>query len=77
MIVVYPADVKESGGYSYSAQDGKKRTMRSHGAYARCMSRSMGSWPGAHSKGEKTIWDPWAGPKFDAVRFWILKETKS
>lgn len=75
VLVVYPGDVKESGGYAYSSQ-GKTQIMRSHGVYARSMSRSLGSWPGAKSDGDKTVWDAWAGPKFDRVRFWVLKSSK-
>jgi hypothetical protein len=75
VIVVYPGDVKPSGGYAYSS-GGKTAMMRSHGIYARAMSRSLGSWSGAKSDGDKTIWDPWAGPKFEKVRFWVLKSSK-
>ncbi|MFD2300552.1 hypothetical protein QRO11_00320 [Paracidovorax citrulli] len=32
-----------------------------------------GGWPGARSKGDKTIWDPWASDaKFAQVTFWQL-----
>ncbi|GLQ93784.1 hypothetical protein [Dyella acidisoli] len=75
VLVVYPGDVKESGGYAYSS-NGKTLIMRSHGLYARSMSRALGSWPGAKSDGDKTVWDAWAGPKFSKVRFWVLKSTK-
>ena len=75
VLVVYPGDVKESGGYAYST-NGKMQIMRSHGLYARSMSRALGNWPGAKSDGDKTVWDAWAGPKFGKVRFWVLKSTK-
>ena len=74
-LVVYPGDVKESGGYAYS-YNGKMQIMRSHGLYARSMSRALGNWPGAKSDGDKTVWDAWAGPKFGKVRFWVLMSTK-
>ncbi|MEY2839277.1 MAG: hypothetical protein RJB60_1576 [Pseudomonadota bacterium] len=74
VIVVYPGDAKESGGYAYGSA-GKTHVMRSHGVYARAMSRSLGNWPGAKSDGDKTIWDPWAGPKFDKVKLWALRST--
>jgi len=75
VLVVYPGDVKESGGYAYVSQ-GKTLMLRSHGIYARSMSRSLGSWAGAKSDGDKTVWDAWAGPKFDKVRFWVHKASK-
>lgn len=75
VIVVYPGEMKASGGYPYSS-NGKTAMMRSHGVYALAMSRSLGSWSGAKSDGDKTIWDPWAGPKFNKVRFWVLKSSK-
>lgn len=75
VIVVYPGDPKESGGYAYS-RNGKTEVLRSHGLYARAMSRSLGNWPGAKSDGDKTIWDPWAGAKFNGVKLWMLKSTK-
>ena len=37
--------------------------------YPLAMSTSMGTWPRASSKGDKTIIDPWPNT-FDKVRFW-------
>jgi len=66
VIVVYPGDEKKRGGYSaYNKEIAQK------GSYARAMSTSLGSWPGAKSNGDKTVWDPWAkDSKFNTVRFW-------
>ena len=75
VIVVYPGEMIKSGGYAYS-YEGKTTIMRSHGVYARAMSRSMRNWPGAKSNGDKTIWDPWAGPTFATVKFWVYVPSK-
>lgn len=72
VIVVYPGGDIPAGGYSYT-KNGKVETLRTRGSYARAMSTSLGSWPGAMSKGDKTIWDPWANDaKFVQVTFWQL-----
>ena len=70
VIVVYPGPDTPAGGYSYTA-DGKPAKLRIRGSYAPAMSTSLGPWPGAKSKGDKTIWDPWASDaKFAQVVFW-------
>ncbi len=72
VIVVYPGPMKPNGGFSYaSKKTGKTEIARKTGTYASAMSTSMGSWPGAKSKGEKTVRDPWGTEeKFNEVRFW-------
>ena len=73
VIVAYPGSSKSAGGYPYS-QGGAMKTLRPHGIYPVAMSTSLGSWPGAMSKGDKTIWDPWANDgKFSTVKFWRLE----
>ena len=73
VIVVYPGPDKPAGGYAY-AKDGKQENLRTRGNYAPAMSTSLGSWPGAKSKGDKTVWDPWASDvKFSQVTFWTLE----
>jgi hypothetical protein len=73
VIVIYPGSKIDSGGYDYPYQ-GKILKMRSHGKYPACMSTSIGSWPGAMSKGDKTVWDPWGNDaKFQQVKFWTPK----
>jgi len=79
VLVIYPGDTAESGGYDYFYAKLKKTLkMRSRGKYPPCMSTSMGSWPGAKSKGDKTVWDPWANDAvFAKVKFWAPKAAKS
>lgn len=72
VIVGYPGPDKTAGGYTYPKGD-KTLTLATRGNYAPAMSTSLGSWPGAKSKGTKTIWDPWANDaKFNEVTFWKL-----
>ena len=72
VIVVYPGPDKAAGGYSYT-RGGKTETLRTRGSYPPAMSTSLGGWAGARSKGDKTIWDPWASDaKFAHVTFWQL-----
>jgi hypothetical protein len=75
VIVIYPADKIESGGYEYYYEKLKKKIlMGSHGKYPPCLSTSIGTWPGAMSKGNKSIWDPWANDAvFAKVKFWKPK----
>lgn len=79
VIVIYPGDKKTSGGYAYTYRDkktGRDKTeiLRSHGVYPRALSTSIGSWPGAKSRGDKTVWDPWASDEiFSDVGFWTRK----
>jgi hypothetical protein len=79
VIAIYPGQKKASGGYSYNHKDKKSGklvtdTMRSHGIFPPALSTSNGSWPGAKSKGEKTVWDPWANDDlFPTVKFWTRK----
>lgn len=76
VIVVYPGAAKTAGGYPYT-QGGAMKTLRPRGLYPLAMSTSLGSWPGAVSKGDKTIWDPWANDgKFSTVKFWRLELKK-
>ena len=72
VIVIYPGDKILNGGYQYYWTAGKKNlTLPGTKQYPRCMSTSIGSWPGALSKGEKTVWDPWAKDEvFAKVCFW-------
>lgn len=72
VIVVYPGEEKFSGGYSFKDKTtGKTIKAQPYGTYALAMSTSMGSWPGALSSGDKTVFDPWGAKKFKSVRFWM------
>jgi hypothetical protein len=76
VIVVYPGEKADTGGYEYYYAKLKKNlVMGGRGVkYPLCMSTSMGSWPGARSKGDKTVWDPWANDAvFKTVGFWTPK----
>lgn len=74
VIVVYPGPELLNGGYKYIWKK-KTLTMRQTSKYPPCMSTSIGDWPGAKSKGDKTVWDPWANDEiFKKVKFWIPKQ---
>lgn len=76
VIIVYPGEKKDTGGYeTFNKKLNKtvtvgKRKMK----YPLCMSTSIGVWPGAKSKGDKTVWDPWGNDTtFAKVKFWTPK----
>ena len=75
VIVVYPGEKILNGGYQYFWKAGNKFMMLNGTTfYPRCLSTSMGSWPGAKSCGEKTVWDPWGKDEtFKLVKFWTPK----
>ena len=76
VIVIYPGTKIGGGGYKYNFKNkitGKleQLVMRSHGLLPRCLSRSMGAWPGSLSKGDKSVFDPWGNDiAFKQVKFW-------
>jgi len=72
VILIYPGDRILNGGYQYYWKAGKKNlTLKGTKQLPRCMSTSIGSWPGAMSKGDKTVWDPWGNDtNFAEVKFW-------
>jgi hypothetical protein len=80
VIVIYPGDKIPGGGYEYQAKNkitGKMETltMRSHGLFPRCLSRTMGSWPGGTSKGDKNVFDPWGNDVFfGLVKYWTMNK---
>ena len=69
VIVVYPGPAKPRGGYVATKSDGEQFTVARKGLYPLAMSTSNGDWPGAMSKGDKTVWDPWGKDPFK-VKFW-------
>jgi hypothetical protein len=76
VIVVYPGPDQAAGGYSYT-RNGQAQTLRTRGSYPPAMSTSLGSWPGAMSRGDKTVWDPWANDaKFAQVKFWVYRPSR-
>jgi hypothetical protein len=73
VIAIYPGPKIQNGGYQYFyKKTGKYLTLDSNGTYPRALSTSISrSWPGTLSKGDKTVWDPWAdNKKFEQVEFW-------
>lgn len=72
VIVVYPGKERLSGGYFFrDKQTGNDVKAHPYGTYALALSTSMGSWPGAISNGDKTVFDPWGAKKFKGVKFWM------
>jgi hypothetical protein len=70
VIVVYPGHEKQDGGFNFNGPNGKQVKAPPHGTYALAMSTSLGSWPGAKSKGDRTVRDPWGEKAFQGVKFW-------
>lgn len=70
VVIVYPGQPKFDGGYHYKSREGKLVSAAPHAIYPLAMSTSMGRWPGAKSRGDKTVADPWAREQFKKVRFW-------
>jgi hypothetical protein len=72
VIVVYPGELTLNGGYQYlNKKTNKLEMLQGKKKYPLCMSASNGSWPGAKSRGTKTVWDPWGKDSaFEKVRFW-------
>jgi len=77
VIVIYPGTKIMNGGYQYFYKAGNKHlTLKGTKLLPRCLSTSIGDWPGAKSKGDKTVWDPWGNDaKFGAVKFYTPKTT--
>lgn len=70
VVVIYPGEKQASGGYPISF-GGKTIIARSHGNYPLAMSTSLGSWIGAMSDGNRTVWDAWGNDQnFAKVKFW-------
>lgn len=74
VIVVYPGPRILNGGYEYLWKKNKMLMLQGTQKYPPCLSTSIGSWPGAMSKGDKTVWDPWANDEvFAQVEYWTPK----
>lgn len=77
VIAVFPGLKRPRGGYDYQYQ-GRLTRMREDGSYPLALSTSNGSWPGAMSCGDKTVWDPWGKDQnFSLVKFWTRKTDAS
>ncbi len=78
VIVVYPGLRKPRGGYGYTDKTGAAKTVALKGSYPLALSTSLGSWPGAKSNGDKTVWDPWGKDEaFALVGFWAPAKAAS
>jgi hypothetical protein len=73
VIAIYPGTKIPNGGYQYFYKPANKYlTLKPTGTYPRALSTSISTtWPGTMSKGDKTVWDPWAkDDAFSNVEFW-------
>lgn len=73
VVAIYPGTKISNGGYQYFYKKlNKYLTLPGTGSYPRALSTSISTtWPGTMSKGDKTVWDPWADDKkFAQVEFW-------
>jgi hypothetical protein len=61
VVVVMPGPWHAAGGFS---------GLPEQGSYPPSMSGSMSSWPGARSRGERTVRDPWGAADWPNVTFW-------
>lgn len=75
VIAIYPGEKVTNGGYPYYYEKEKKYlTLKGNKQLPRCLSTSKSTWPGAMSKGDKTVWDPWGNDlKFSQVKFYTPK----
>jgi hypothetical protein len=70
VVIVFPGPMKSRGGYIATVR-GRPTRIAERGSYPLALSTSMGSWPGAMSDGDKTVWDPWGNDDtFKNVKFW-------
>ena len=66
VVMVMPGPWHASGGYD----TGRGAVAQNHGAAPPSASGASGSWPGARSRGEKTVRDPWPQLQWPSVTFW-------
>jgi hypothetical protein len=72
VVVALPGAEKFNGGFDITV-GGKQIRARATGLYPLAMSTSIGSWPGAMSNGDKTVFDAWGkDAAFNKVKFWRL-----
>jgi len=73
LIAIYPGTKILNGGYQYFYKKANKYLfLKGTTLYPRALSTSQSrEWPGAMSKGDKTVWDPWGrDDAFEKVSFW-------
>lgn len=61
VLMVMPGASRSAGGFA---------GMRRQGSYPLSASGAASSWPGARSRGEKTVRDPWSNTDWPSVTFW-------
>ena len=72
LVVVMPGGKVASGGYFYTDNQGKVQKAANHGFYPRALSTSLGTWPGAKSKGDKSVFDAWGNlQNYLTVLYWF------
>ncbi len=77
VVVALPGAEKFNGGFDIPVK-GKLIKARATGLYPLAMSTSIGSWPGAMSNGDKTVFDAWGKElSFSKVKFWRLDTSAS
>jgi hypothetical protein len=78
VIAIYPGPKIPNGGYQYFYKKANKYlNLTSTGIYPKALSTSLSrAWPGTLSKGDKTVWDPWAKDEtFKQVEFWTRPDS--
>lgn len=66
VVMVMPGQARPAGGYAMPGGG----TAPVYGAFPPSASGAASRWPGAHSRGEKTVADPWPRDAFHRVTFW-------
>ena len=67
VLIVAPGPMRPDGGLD---QQGRP-LLRSNGLFPPAVSGSLGYWPGAVSRGEKTVRDAWGRDTWPHVTFWV------
>ncbi|WP_419808083.1 hypothetical protein [Sphingomonas sp.] len=66
VVMVMPGPPRPSGGFRMNSG----ATLPSSGTFPASASGASSSWPGARSRGEKTVRDPWTASDWGRVTFW-------
>ena len=71
VVVVLPGGKTRSGGYSYTKK-GQTLTAPFKGDFPKSCSTAAGSWPGAVSNGDKSVFDAWgSSSNYVGVTYWV------
>ena len=66
VVMVMPGASKPAGGFRMNSG----KMLPQSGSFPLSASGAASSWPGAHSRGEKTVRDPWTPSDWPYVTFW-------